>query len=100
MPTSFPSPARSTLRRRSPRRSRVCAAVAAGAAAAALGVTDPLIPAIVFLAFVVLRLRYPGRWQRDQGALSTRVRLVIAGAWLTLVAYLSVVFFLTAGWLV
>jgi len=76
------------------------AALAAGAAAAGLGVADPLIPAIVFLAFVVLRLRYPGRWQRDQGALSTRARLVIAGAWFTLVAYLSVVFFLTAGWLV
>jgi hypothetical protein len=78
----------------------VFAALAAGAAAAALGVADPLIPVIVFLAFVVLRLRYPGRWQRDQGALSARARLVIAGAWLTLVAYLSVVFFLTAGWLV
>jgi len=55
---------------------------------------------IVFLAFIVLRLRYPGRWQRDQGALPTRARLVIAGAWFALVAYLSVVFFLTAGWLV
>jgi hypothetical protein len=77
----------------------VFAALAAGAAAAGLGVADPLIPLIVFLAFVVLRLRYPGRWQRDQGALPTRARLVIAGAWLTLVAYLSVVLFLTAGWL-
>jgi len=73
--------------------------VAAGAAAAGLGVVDPLIPLIVFLAFVVLRLRYPGRWQRDLGALPTRARLVIAGAWLTLVAYLSMVLFLTAGWL-
>ena len=78
----------------------VFAALAAGAAAAGLGVADPLIPVIVFLAFVVLRLRYPGRWQRDQGALPTRARLVIAGAWFALVAYLSVVFFLTAGWLV
>jgi len=78
----------------------VFAALAAGAAAAALGVADPLIPVIVFLAFVVLRLRYPGRWQRDQGALPTRARLVIAVAWLTLTAYLSVVFFLAAGWLV
>jgi len=77
----------------------VFAAVAAGAAAAGLGVADPLIPLIVFLAFVVLRLRYPGGWQRDRGALPTRARLVIAGAWLTLVAYLSVVLFLTAGWL-
>ena len=77
----------------------VFAALAAGATAAALGVADPLIPVIVFLAFVVLRLRYPGRWQRDQGVLPTRARLVIASAWLTLVAYLSVVFFLTAGWL-
>jgi len=76
------------------------AALVAGAAAVALGVADPLIPAIVFLAFVVLRLRYPGRWQREQGTLSTRARLVIAGAWLMLVAYLSVVFFLTTGWLV
>ncbi len=78
----------------------VFAALAAAGAAAGLGVADPLIPVIVFLAFVVLRLRYPGRWQRDQGVLSTRARLVIAGAWLTLVAYLSLVFFLTAGWLV
>ena len=76
------------------------AALVAGAAAVALGVADPLIPLIVFLAFVVLRLRYPGRWQREQGTLSTRARLVIAGAWLMLVAYLSVVFFLTTGWLV
>jgi hypothetical protein len=51
----------------------------------------------VFLAFVVLRFRYPGRWHRDQGALPARARLVIAGAWLTLVAYLCVVLFLTAG---
>ena len=78
----------------------VFAALVAGATAVALGVADPLIPAIVFLAFVVLRLRYPGRWQREQGSLSTRARLVIAGAWFTLVAYLSLVFFLTAGWLV
>ena len=77
----------------------VFAALAAGAAAAGLGVVDPLIPLIVFLAFVVLRLRYPGRWQRDLGALPTRARLVIAGAWLSLVAYLSMVLFLTAGWL-
>jgi len=76
------------------------AALAAAGAAAGLGVADPLIPGIVFLAFVVLRLRYPGRWQRDQGALPTQGRLVIAAAWFTLVAYLSVVFFLTAGWLV
>jgi hypothetical protein len=78
----------------------VFAALAAAGAAAGLGVADPVIPVIVFLAFVVLRLRYPGRWQRDQGALPTRARLVIAAAWFTLVAYLSVVFFLTAGWLV
>ncbi len=78
----------------------VFAALAAGGAAAGLGVADPLIPGIVFLAFVVLRLRYPGRWQRDQGALPTRARLVIAATWFALVAYLSVVFFLTAGWLV
>jgi len=78
----------------------VFAALAAAGAAAGLGVADPLIPGIVFLAFVVLRLRYPGRWQRDQGALPTRARLVIAAAWFMLVAYLSVVFFLTAGWLV
>jgi hypothetical protein len=78
----------------------VFAALAAGAAAAGLGVVDPLIPLIVFLAFVVLRLRYPGRWQRDQGALPTRARLVIAGAWFTLVAYLSLVFLLAAGWIV
>jgi len=78
----------------------VFAALVAGAAALGLGVADPLIPVIVFLAFVVLRLRYPGRWQRDQGALSTRARLVIAGAWFTLVAYLALVFFLTTGWLV
>jgi hypothetical protein len=78
----------------------VFAALAAAGAAAGLGVADPLIPGIVFLAFVVLRLRYPGRWQRDQGALPTRARLVIAAAWFTLVAYLSLVFFLTAGWLV
>jgi hypothetical protein len=76
------------------------AALAAGAAAAGLGVADPVIPMIVFLAFVVLRLRYPGRWQRDQNALPTRARLVIAGAWFTLVAYLSLVFFVAAGWLV
>jgi len=78
----------------------VFAALAAAGAAAGLGVADPLIPVIVFLAFVVLRLRYPGRWQRDQGALPTRARLVIAAAWFTLVAYLSLVFFLTTGWLV
>jgi len=78
----------------------VFAALVAGAAALGLGVADPLIPVIVFLAFVVLRLRYPGRWQRDQGALPTRARLVIAGAWFTLVAYLSLVFFVTTGWLV
>jgi hypothetical protein len=78
----------------------VFAALAAGAAAAGLGVVDPLIPVIVFLAFVVLRLRYPGQWQRDQGALPTRARLILAGAWFTLVAYLCLVFFLTAGWLV
>lgn len=77
----------------------VFAALAAGAAALALGVADPLIPVIVFLAFVVLRLRYPGR-RHNQGALTSRARLVIAAAWLTLVAYLSLVFFLTAGWLV
>jgi hypothetical protein len=77
----------------------VFAALAAGAAAAGLGVADPLIPTIVFLAFVILRLRYPGRWERDQGGLAIGARLVIAGAWLTLVAYLSVVFFLTVGWL-
>ena len=59
----------------------------------------PLIPLIVLLAFVVLRMRYPGRWQRDQGSLPARARLVIAGSWLTLVAYLSVVLSLTAGWL-
>jgi hypothetical protein len=78
----------------------VFAALAAAGAAAGLGVADPLIPVIVFLAFVVLRLRYPGRWQRDQGALPARARLVIAAAWFTLVAYLSLVFFLTTGWLV
>ncbi|HEX9547546.1 MAG TPA: hypothetical protein VF942_09430, partial [Acidimicrobiales bacterium] len=78
----------------------VFAALAAAGAAAGLGVADPLIPGIVFLAFVVLRLRYPGRWHRDQGTLPARARLVIAAAWFTLVAYLSVVFFLTAGWLV
>jgi hypothetical protein len=49
---------------------------------------------------VVVRLRYPGRWQRDQNALSTPARLVIAAAWFALVAYLSLVLFLTAGWLV
>jgi len=78
----------------------VFAALVALAAALGLGVADPLIPAIVFLAFVVLRLRYPGRWQRDQGALPGRARLLIAWAWLTLVAYLAFVFFLTTGWLV
>lgn len=75
------------------------AALAAGAAALALGVGDVVIPLIVFLAFVVLRLRYPGRRHPDQGGLTGRARLVIAGSWLALVAYLSVVLFLTAGWL-
>jgi hypothetical protein len=75
------------------------AALAAGAAALALGVGDILIPLIVFLAFVVLRLRYPGGRDFDRGGLTGRARLVIASSWLVLVAYLSVVFFLTAGWL-
>jgi hypothetical protein len=75
------------------------AALAAGAAALALGVGDVVIPVIVFLAFVVLRLRYPGHRPPDLGGLTGRARLVIAGSWLALVAYLSVVFVLTAGWL-
>jgi hypothetical protein len=75
------------------------AALAAGAAALALGAGDLLIPVIVFLAFVVPRLRHPGRGDFDRGGLTGRTRLVIAGSWLALVAYLSVVFFLTAGWL-
>jgi len=57
------------------------------------------IPLIVFLAFIVLRLRFPGRRHPHLGGLTGRARLVIAGSWLVLVVYLSVVFFLTAGWL-
>jgi hypothetical protein len=75
------------------------AALAAGAAATAIGFGDVLIPLIVFLAFLVLRFGHPGRREGGQGSLSTGPRLLIAGAWLTLVAYLSVVFFLAAGWL-
>jgi hypothetical protein len=77
----------------------VFAALAAGAAALALGVGDFVIPLIVLLAFVVLRRRYPGRRHPDLGGLTGRARLVIAGSWLLLVVYLSGVFVLTAGWL-
>jgi hypothetical protein len=74
-------------------------ASATGAAALALGLGDFLIPLIGFLAFIVLQLRYPGCRHPDLGGLTGPARLVIAGSWLALVAYLSVVFFLTAGWL-
>jgi polyketide cyclase/dehydrase/lipid transport protein len=77
----------------------VFAAAGAWLMAAALGVGDFVIPVIVALAFVVLRMRQPGRFLLDGGGLPARARLVIAGSWLALVAYLWVLLVLTAGWL-
>jgi hypothetical protein len=75
------------------------AAASAWAAVTALGVGDLLIPAIVVLAFVILTWRHPRASYLNSFRLTSKARLIIGASWLALAAYLSAVFFLTAGWL-